>query len=523
MDTESTYALTAESLTDGNAASREVLRGAHFTARDLALCSGEEARALITYSDASELRVLPLSIARTGRSVRLHLAAEDDSLETEGRCQYVSGLAVFITKVPLDLLTEAIELAYLGSEERLARHVEKLRHAETTESKASIDEITPQGDAASFLQAILEFAAIRGASDLHLVPQRHGAIIRLRINGELLTQEHRPYALQFHEQVVSRLKVLAGANITLRAVPHDGAFSFSVGTSRRSARLSTLPVLHGESVVIRILGSSEVARISDLGFEPAAFSLLKEMLSCPEGLVLLTGPTGSGKTTTLYGVVRELEARGRNVVAVEDPVETAIPGVVQVQVNGDLGLDYPRAIRAVLRHDPDALLIGEIRDGVSGSMAVDAATTGHLTVSSLHVGSVFDVVRRLEIMGVPRGRVTPALRLILNQRLIPRLCFGCDRSPRTSRRSEAETESGDKACTECRGTGYAGHVLVTEALDTRSSASQDILLRAETVADVVSKICSSSYIPWDEALQYHMSRGAISLAQVEEFYGRRYQ
>lgn len=497
----------------------EVLYGANFTAKDLALCSSDEARSFLPYSDALELRILPLAVTRGGKSTRLHVAAEDDSLEMESRCQYACGVGVLITKVPATLLAEAIGQAYLGSEERLERHVEKLRLVGETRPPVEIEALEARGDAAKFLTAILEFAAVRGASDLHLVPRSDGAIIKLRIDGEILAQRQEPYALKFHEQVVSRLKVLASLDITSRSVPHDGAFSFRVGATERSARLSTLPTVHGESVVIRLLGDTSVTSVLDLGLEPSTLYLLREIVSYPEGLILLTGPTGSGKTTTLYALVHELEGRGRNVVAVEDPVENKIPGIVQVQVNLEVGLDYPRAIRSVLRHDPDVLLIGEIRDGLSGSMAVDAATTGHLTLSSLHIGSVFDVVRRLEILGVPPARVVPALRLVLNQRLLPRLCEGCCNASESGTTRNRAGEDSERRCLLCRGTGYAGQVLVTELLDMRDSVAQESLLRGMSVGNMSGKLPSGAYIPWSESLQYHLNRGAISISQVENFFG----
>lgn len=512
METESTHASTSTVAGKRVLPSKEVLQGANFTARDLARCSSEEARSFVPYTDAQELHILPLSIARVGQATRLHIAAEDDSLDIEGQCRYVCGLPVLITKVPKNLLLEAIEIAYLGSEERLARHVERLQVSYQQKQLDILDQIEARGDAARFLSAVLEFAAVRDASDVHLTPRSDGAIIKLRIDGEILTQRQEPYALNFHEQIVSRLKVLSGIDITSRLVPHDGSFSFSFCGSRQSARLSTLPTAHGESVVIRLLSGTRVTSIGELGLEPSVLYLLREAISCSEGLILLTGPTGSGKTTTLYSLVHELESRGRNVVTVEDPVETQIPGIVQVQVNLDVGLDYPRAIRSVLRHDPDTLLIGEIRDGLSGSMAIDAATTGHLAVSSLHIGSVFDVIRRFEILGVSPGRVVPALRLILNQRLLPRICENCD----VIRGGANPMDS----CLVCRGTGYAGQVVVTEALDAREPSAQEALLQGVVSRNLPGSVSPAAYIPWSESLQYHVSRGAISIAQVEEFYGR---
>ena len=503
--------------------STEVLNGANFKAKDLALCSSDEARSFLPYSDALELRILPLAVTHAGKSTRLHVAAEDDSLEMESRCQYACGVAVLITKVPDALLTEAIGLAYLGSEERLERHVERLRLVGEAKPSVDIEALEPRGDVAKFLTAILEFAAVRGASDLHLLPRADGAIIKLRIDGEILAQRQEPYALKFHEQVVSRLKVLASVDITSRSVPHDGAFSFRVGATQRSARLSTLPTAHGESVVIRLLGATSVTSVLDIGLEPSTLYLIREIVSYPEGLILLTGPTGSGKTTTLYALVHELEGRGRNVVAVEDPIENQIPDIVQVQVNLEVGLDYPRAIRSVLRHDPDVLLIGEIRDGLSGSMAVDAATTGHLTLSSLHIGSVFDVVRRLEILGVSPARALPALRLVLNQRLLPRLCEACSGVAQRESARNRVGEAGESGCQACRGTGYAGQVLVTELLDMRDSLTQESFLRGISGGKINGKLPADAYIPWSESLQYHLSRGAISISQVESFFshGRR--
>jgi type II secretory ATPase GspE/PulE/Tfp pilus assembly ATPase PilB-like protein len=520
MPIQSLRALRSVEKPSQRAGSTEVLYGANFTAKDLALCSSDEARSFLPYSDALELRILPLAVTRDGKSTRLHVAAESNSLEMESRCQYACGVAVLITEVPEALLTEAIGLAYLGSEERLERHVEKLRIVGEIKPAIDIEALEPRGDAAKFLTAILEFAAVRGASDLHLVPRSDGAIIKLRIDGEILAQRQEPYALKFHEQVVSRLKVLAGLDITSRSVPHDGAFSFRVSVTDRSARLSTLPTVHGESVVIRLLGATSVTSVLDLGLEPSTLYLLREIARCPEGLILLTGPTGSGKTTTLYALVHELEGRGRNVVAVEDPVENQIPGIVQVQVNLDVGLDYPRAIRSVLRHDPDVLLIGEIRDALSGSMAVDAATTGHLTLSSLHIGSVFDAVRRLEILGVPPARVVPALRLVLNQRLLPRLCEGCGNAGEGETARNRVDEDGGGGCPVCRGTGYAGQVLATELLDMRDSVAQESILRGMSGGHMTGTLPAGAYIPWSESLQYHLNRGAISISQVEDFFGR---
>jgi type II secretory ATPase GspE/PulE/Tfp pilus assembly ATPase PilB-like protein len=497
------------------ALSREVLAGSNFSAKDLALCSHEDARSFITSADALSLLVLPLALTRTPKRISLHLAASQGGRQKEHALRFLTGVAVSITVVPEDVLRDAIALAYLGSESRLSAHLEKVStKKEENRSESDYSTPPPSGDAAQFISALIEFAAVRGASDLHLVPTDEGALIKMRIDGQLMTQKDKPYAREFHEQVVSRLKVIANLNITSKMVPHDGAFSFSLGSAVKSARISTLPTVYGESVVVRFLGADGVPQISKLGMEPMALVALRGAIERTEGIILLTGPTGSGKTTTMYSLVAELDRRGRNVVTVEDPVETPIAGMVQVQVATEQGLDYPRAIRSVLRHDPDVLLIGEMRDGISASMALDAASTGHLTVSSLHVGSALHTLGRLEVLGVSRARAISPLSLVINQRLLPRLCRRC--------KQQREEKSGfvtyqPQGCASCHNTGFSGRVLVTEALDLQSLKAKEAAYAADNPRDLLELLPAGAFIPWTEALQYHLTRGDVSLEQVDQF------
>lgn len=496
----------------------DLLSGASFTAKDLALCSSDEARAFIPWVDALALQALPLGLLRQRCGMSLHVAASDNSKDTESKVRFACGIDVSITKVPSEILEQAIPLAYLGSDTRLREYVDKISiKGPHKERQATRQQWKPSGDAAKFITALLEFAAVRGASDLHLAPTEAGAVIKMRIDGELLIQEDNLYAKTFHEQVVSRLKVLASLDIASRLVPHDGAFSFSVGNSVRHARLSVLPTIYGESVVVRFLHARSIPQVSMLGVEPAALLSLRSAMERAEGLILLTGPTGSGKTTTMYAVVVELERRGRNVVTVEDPVEVPIPGIVQVQVALEQGLDFQRAFRSVLRHDPDVLLIGEMRDSVSASMAIDAATSGHVTISSVHVGSVLYVLNRLEVLGVPRARSVPSLTLVLNQRLLPRLCPTCKVKDHISGEKEDQGVFRSLGCSGCHGSGYQGRVLVTEALDLQSRGAKEACYKAESAADLLRFLPEGAFIPWMDSLQYHLARGDISLRQVEEF------
>jgi type II secretory ATPase GspE/PulE/Tfp pilus assembly ATPase PilB-like protein len=367
------------------------------------------------------------------------------------------------------------------------------------------------------LNALLEFATVRGASDLHLAPTPKAVLVKMRVDGELLVLDSTPYELHFHEQIVSRLKVLAELDIAKRRVPQDGAFSLTLAGVERTMRVSTLPTLYGESVVVRFLYLRAIPSLLDLGMEPRALGIIRSAMNRSEGLILLTGPTGSGKTTTMYSVVNELEGRGRNVVTVEDPVESLIPRAVQVQVSLEQGLDYPRAIRSVLRHDPDVLLIGEMRDGVSAAMSLDAASTGHLTLSSLHIGSSLQVFSRLEVLGVSRARAVPPVAVVVNQRLLPKLCSKCKQVEDGKLGRRAEKSFRRVGCLSCNGSGYSDRVLVTEVLDVQSQSAKDACYKADSAQTLLELLPNGSFVSWSDSLHVHLLRGDISVEQAEEF------
>ncbi len=492
---------------------------ARVTATDIALCSSDEARSFLPSEEAIALCVLPLALSKGAMSLTLHVAAAVEGDDLIRKLTFVCGIEVAISRVPRDVLTEAIPRAYFGSDHRLQRYLDRVtaKQDKPKESKAALPIPIAQGDAACFLTALLEFGAVRKASDLHLAPGPHGVVIKMRVDGELLVLESTPYEVGFHEQVVSRLKVLANLDISQRKVPQDGSFTFPVGEFVHNARISTLPTVHGESVVVRYLHGRSIPEVGALGLEPLALRALRSAMERSEGLILLTGPTGSGKTTTMYSVVVALEKRGRNVVTVEDPVEAQLTGTTQVQVCLEQGLDYPRAIRSVLRHDPDVLLIGEMRDGVSAAMGLDAASTGHVTVSSLHIGSSLHVFTRLEALGIARARAVPALTLVVNQRLVPKLCARCKKLDESAPRSLSGKVFCRVGCEVCGATGYQGRVLVTEVLNLQSQRAKDSCYRAPNAHELMATIPVEAYVPWTDSLQYHLTRGDISLLQVEEF------
>jgi type IV pilus assembly protein PilB len=503
--------------------SRDIKSSGELSARDVALRSSDEARAFLAASDAIAFEALPLELIKEGARVSLAVAVSDSSDISQRKLRFLCGIDVTLTMVPVGILKPAILEAYFGSEQRLKSYIAPIAMGESGGCSTPDVLVTaekfkpPKGDAARFLNALLEFAAARGVSDLHLSPGPSDVVIRMRIDGELCRLESDPYDRSFHDQVITRLKVLSGLDLTERRLPLDGSFRYSFGDIVKSARLSTLPTIHGESAVIRLLEDQAVVNLNQLGLDPNTAELIRAAIDKTEGLILLTGPTGSGKTTTMYSLVSELERRSYNVVTVEDPVESPLPGIVQVQTRAEQGLDYPRAIRSVLRHDPDALLIGEMRDGLSASMALEAASTGHLTLSSLHVGSAFLVISRLEVLGVGRERSIPPLLAILNQRLVRRLCSVCKERDLSRGGGRFGDVYRSKGCSSCSGSGYRGRVLVTEALDLREQKAKDACYRTKSAFELLAALPNGASIPWTESLRYQLNRGETSLEQVEHF------
>jgi type II secretory ATPase GspE/PulE/Tfp pilus assembly ATPase PilB-like protein len=323
------------------------------------------------------------------------------------------------------------------------------------------------------VNAMLAEAARAGASDVHLETTPETLRVRMRLDGVL--RDAQELGSEFRTAVVSRLKVLAGLDIAERRLPQDGRARVRVGDREIDVRVNTLPALHGESVVLRLLdggGDEQPQSLEGLGFTPQVLTPLRALLHRSSGLVLVTGPTGSGKTTTLYAALRERSTPGVKVVTVEDPVEYRLDGVVQLPINPRAGFGFPEALRAILRHDPDVLLVGEMRDVATAEIAVRAALTGHLVLSTVHTTDAVGALARLRDMGVPPYLLTATLQGVLAQRLVRCVCTSCAQPVAPSEADRAFF--GDEAvpstvrvgagCEACARTGYRGRVAVAELL-----------------------------------------------------------
>jgi len=491
----------------------------------LALCSTPAARALISIGQALALKVLPMMVENTssGRA-RLRIAgagrAESEQAEIVRTLQFITGHDVTATWLRDISFEDAITKAYLGGDERIEEGLRRV-----SRSKAAVRE-APQAprleecdtDIGKLLTTLFHFAAVRGASDLHLCPGGLGSIVKLRVDGALLIQNGKPYPRPVHDQLVARLKVLAGMDPSKRQIAQDGAMRFTLPNGRVvSSRISAIPTIHGESVVVRFMFGEKVPRLADIGLDVGTLRHLLDALRRESGLIILTGPTGSGKSTTLYACLAELKASGRNVITIEDPVEQSVDGVTQIQVSAHHDLDFAGAIRAALRHDPDALLIGELRDSESARAALSAASTGHLTLSSLHVGSALDVTERFSMFGVPRQEIIQQLLFVVNQRLLPKLCSQCKVIDLTGTRRFGTTIYQRVGCHSCSHTGYDGRLLVTEILNAGEQKTKEVLLKHSTKLDLLEDLPSGAWSSWMVSLQHLLIRGDISTDQFNLF------
>ncbi len=321
---------------------------------------------------------------------------------------------------------------------------------------------------------LLRRAVLAGASDLHVEPYENGLRARMRIDGFLQTVMDRDDVPV--KRIVSRLKVMAGLDIAETRLPQDGRIPLRLGGRLIDTRVSSLPGNYGERIVLRILDrSTGLIPLDALGFSPTQVALLERLSALPNGIILVTGPTGSGKTTTLYSLLKLANRDERNIVTVEDPIEYDLPGVSQSQINADIGMTFAAALRAALRQDPDVILVGEIRDGETASVAAQAALTGHLVFSSLHANSSVGAVVRLRDLGLDDFLIASTLRAVIAQRLLRKLCPDCKvaHPPTIAEAAHFERhnlplplEIHDPAgCETCSRTGYAGRIGIFEMVE----------------------------------------------------------
>jgi len=341
-----------------------------------------------------------------------------------------------------------------------------------------------------FVNQVLKDAIELRASDIHLEPFEDEFRIRYRIDGELQEVPVPPQLKQFQPAIVSRVKILSHLNIAEKRLPQDGRIKVRIDDAEVDIRVSVIPMLHGEAVVMRLLRqNSKLRGLKDVGMNRRELEHFKHVLGLPHGIILVTGPTGSGKTSTLYTALNEINDAVRKIITVEDPVEYQLKGVNQIQVNEKSGLTFARGLRSILRHDPDVILIGEIRDAETAQIAVQASLTGHLVFSTLHTNDAPGALTRLVDMGVEPYLVASSLEAVLAQRLVRVLCPHCKQVDQSETAQQLKAKLGipvetpiykSVGCRECRNTGFFGRHAIFEWMDTDEEIRQLILKSAST-------------------------------------------
>ena len=392
---------------------------------------------------------------------------------------------------PIEAITEALDRAYDGAATPLQRIVEGMDDDRGTDGDEDVNHLRDMAFEAPVVRLVnllVENAISARASDIHVEPFEDTLRIRYRIDGVLFDQEAPPRRLQ--AAVTSRIKIMAEMNIAERRLPQDGRIRVTLHGRRVDIRVSTVPTVHGESIVMRLLDRSSVfLPLEELGFSPEIRARFESLITRPHGILLVTGPTGSGKTTTLYGALDKINSPDRKIITVEDPVEYQLKGVNQIPVRAKIGLTFATGLRHIVRQDPDVILVGEIRDVETAEIAIQAALTGHLVFSTLHTNDAPGAITRLEDMGVEPYLVSSVLEGILAQRLVRRICPAC-RTPDTPSRADLEALGIDvnghytlfrgKGCDECRGTGYHGRFGIYELFNITEEVRSLILRRAST-------------------------------------------
>ena len=374
------------------------------------------------------------------------------------------------------------------------------------------------------LHTIFEDAVQVEASDIHIEPDDTVLRIRMRIDGIL--QEQVMKEKRIATALVSRLKLMASLNISERRIPQDGRFNIKVRKKNIDVRLSTMPIQNGESVVMRLLDqSSDMLNLDILGMNDTLLKRFRYNISRPHGLVLVTGPTGSGKTTTLYAAINELNDPGKKIITVEDPVEYRLQRINQVQVNPQIGLTFARVLRTALRQDPDIVLVGEMRDSETAEIALRAAMTGHLVLSTLHTNDAISTANRLLDMGAEGYLVATALQAIIAQRLVRRICTHCSEdytaelhevawlNAQIGTHVQSAVFKRGRGCTQCNNTGYHGRIGVFEFLELDEELAD--ALRRENTADFTKAAKhSDKYQPFSQHAMEFALKGITTLEEV---------
>ncbi len=471
--------------------------------------------------------VLPLK--REGRTLTVAIADPNNVTAIED-IKFITRCDVFPVIAGEYTLRNAIDRYYQQSDAQLRsllKDIEAAEDLEVVEEQRDEDvnakDLADDAPVVKLINGLLTDAVKRGASDVHIEPFEHEVRVRYRVDGSLLEVMKPP--IKMRAALTSRVKIMAQLNIAERRVPQDGRIKLKMGSRVIDFRVSTLPVLYGEKIVLRILDKGNLTfDLSKFGFEPKAEQNLMRAIENPYGMVLVTGPTGSGKTTTLYSALSKINTMEVNILTAEDPVEYNLMGINQVLVRNDVGMTFAAALKAFLRQDPNIIMVGEIRDLETGSIAIKASLTGHLVLSTLHTNDAPSTVTRMIDMGIEPFNVASAVNIIVAQRLVRRVCVACKEeckySPEELHALGVPLVEGEKltfyrgaGCDACGGTGYKGRQGLYEVM-AMSSALRRMVLRGASTEELREEAVKEGMLTLRMDGMLKVRRGITSLEEV---------
>ena len=513
------------------------------TGHDLAACVAPILAVDVANLDAAQPRALTLLPERIARRYQVFPLREDDrtitvatsdpnDVQTEQAISFASARRAIFEIAPPGAITDAINAAYSPDRavERLLSSVDEhiadaVRIVEETTPEAVAEQDVASGPVVKLTSLIIRDAVLLGASDVHIEPGPKGGVVRFRIDGVL--RPHMSLPMGALNRIVSRIKVLAKLDIADRTRPQDGRARVSVGGATYDLRVSTVPTRDAEKAVIRVLRPDTAKTLEGAGIPANERTLLRQLLGFREGIVLVTGPTGSGKTTTMYAALREVAGRDVNVTTVEDPIEYELPGITQLQVDARRGITFASALRAILRQDPDVVFVGEIRDLETAEIAVQASMTGHLVLATLHTNDALSAVTRLNDLGVPRASIAASLRGSVAQRLIRRACRECVQPVKGELNNDEQRLAAlygvrpavrAIGCPSCGETGYRGRLPILE-IAMASSSLGEMIAGTATAAALQRTAIAAGMQPLRDAALERVRAGETTLQEVERVVG----
>jgi type IV pilus assembly protein PilB len=477
---------------------------------------------LIPPEVATKFQVVPVS--REGRVLTVAMANPDNIFALDD-IKFITGLDVRPVVATETAIKRAIDRFY-DSADSLAEVMRDMEDdfeiVEDLEDDTTLAEVQSEdAPVVKLVNSLIADAVNKGASDIHIEPFEKKLRVRYRIDGILHEMMSPPFKMK--GAVISRLKIMAELDIAEKRVPQDGRIKIRIGSKKIDLRVSTLPTIFGEKVVMRILDKSNLQiDLTKLGFVPEALERFLKAIESPYGMVLVTGPTGSGKTTTLYSALNRINLPEHNIMTAEDPVEYNLEGINQVNVHEEIGLTFASSLKAFLRQDPNIVMVGEIRDLETASIAVKAALTGHLVLSTVHTNDAPSTINRMIDMGIEPFLVASSTNLILAQRLIRKLCTKCKN--KIEIHSEAMRELGIAAeqafdifepvgCPSCSGTGYSGRIALYEVMPVSEEIKQMILDRS-SIAEIKEQAIGEGMMTLRTDGIKKLKDGITSLAEV---------